>query len=204
MTQRPFNKSADANKDVILEQLRLVLPVPARVLEIGSGTGQHGSHFTGEIPELEWQTSDRDLETYGLAAAISEVSNMPEPIVLDVAHWPALRPRFDAVYSANCVHLMDARDLPHYVAGAARSLLPDGVMILYGPFKYRGEFTTDSNERFDTFLKAQHPSAGIRDFEVIDRLAGEEGLRLEKDVAMPSNNQFLVWRKGGAKGLTRL
>ena len=68
-------------------------------------------------------------------------------------------------------------------------------MLLYGPFKYAGKFTTQSNADFDEFLRASYPGGGIRDFEEIDRLAGERGMQFVSDTPMPSNNQFLVWRK---------
>ncbi|MCA9519554.1 MAG: DUF938 domain-containing protein, partial [Myxococcales bacterium] len=79
--------------------------------------------------------------------------------------------------------------------GLEAVLRESAMLILYGPFKYGGEFTTPSNEAFDAWLKARNPGAGVRDIEVIDRMAARLGLALERDIEMPANNQLLVWRR---------
>lgn len=168
-----------------------------RVLEVASGTGQHALYFSTHMPDVQWQPSDVDLQTYALADTISASrrDNLQAPIVLDIAHWPSLRPRYDAVFSANCLHIIPEQLAMAYVPGAAKSLKSGGLMLLYGPFKYGGKYTTSSNEEFDTFLRRTYPGGGLRDFDVIDRIARECGLVFEKDVAMPANNQFLIWKK---------
>src|SRR5690625_5414444 len=60
-------------------------------------------------------------------------------------------------------------------------LPPNGLFILYGPFNYHGRYTSDSNERFDAFLRSRDPEQGIRDFEAINTLAEQAGLSLEQD-----------------------
>ena len=197
MAEPHFSKSADTNKNVILEQLQRVLTPDARVLEIASGTAQHALHFSSQMPKIQWQPSDRDLVEYQLAETCkdTEFENLLEPIVLDVTHWPNLRPKFDAVYSANCIHVMPEKNLKPYVEGAAKSLKQNGCMLLYGPFKYDGDFTTQSNADFNQWLVERY-GGGIRDFETVDQLAKNNGLTFESDTAMPANNQFLVWRKG--------
>lgn len=192
-----FSKAAENNKQVVLEQLMLCVDAGDRVLEIASGTGQHAIHFTKNISNLTWQPTDVDLDRYELIQNLktySELSIEP-PFVLDIDHWPNLRPKFDAVYSANCLHIVGEEKLLPYVVGAAQSLKPNGFMILYGPFKYGGEFTTQSNAKFDQFLRETYPGSGIRDFERVDELAQQNGFTLVKDVSMPANNQFLVWQK---------
>ena len=198
MAQSPaFSKSADRNKKVILEQLRLVLTGGQRVLEIASGTGLHSEYFTNRWPEIVWQPTDQDLETYRLKEHLDgiERDNLCKPFVLDIHHWPNLRPKYDAVFSANCIHIAGLDLLKPYVEGAASSLKPGGLMILYGPFRYSGQFTTESNAQFDEYLKAQNPVSGIRDFEAVDDFARECGMTLQQDVPMPANNQFIVWKK---------
>jgi cyclopropane fatty-acyl-phospholipid synthase-like methyltransferase len=197
MSEPHFSKSADANKDVILERLQTVLKPDARVLEIASGTGQHALHFARNLDHVEWQPSDRDLNEYRLAETLANANfkNLASPITLDVLHWPNLRPKFDAVYSANCIHVMPLENLKPYVEGAAKSLKQGGCMLLYGPFKYGGEFTTQSNADFSRFLGETYPGGGIRDFETVNQLAKDNGLTFESDTPMPANNQFLVWRK---------
>ena len=113
----------------------------------------------------------------------------------DIDHWPNLRPKYDAVFSANCLHIVGEEKLLPYVNGASGSLKVGGKMLLYGPFKYGGEFTTPSNAEFDRFLRQNHPGSGIRDFEQINMLAEQAGLEFVQDIAMPANNQFLIWQK---------
>jgi hypothetical protein len=74
-------------------------------------------------------------------------------------------------------------------------LAPGGLVCLYGPFNYGGNFTSESNARFDAWLKARDPLSGVRDFEALDLLARQQGLVLQQDVAMPANNRTLVWQK---------
>lgn len=202
MTEPPFSQSADRNKDVILEQLRVHLPNRAHILEIASGTGQHALHFAKSQSGWTWQTSDRDLTEYGLVGTIADVSlpNLPPPIELDVTQGAQNLASFDVVYSSNCIHVMPLENLDPYIAGAASVLRPNGLMMLYGPFRYGGAFTSESNGEFDSFLKQRYPGGGIRDFEMVDALAQQNGLVLVHDAPMPANNQFIVWRKwvGGA------
>jgi hypothetical protein len=66
---------------------------------------------------------------------------------------------------------------------------------VYGPFKYAGEFTSESNEGFDRWLKDRDPASGVRDFERVSKLATKANLTLIEDNAMPANNQLLVWKK---------
>jgi nucleoside-diphosphate-sugar epimerase len=65
---------------------------------------------------------------------------------------------------------------------------------VYGPFRYRGAFTTASNADFDAMLRERDPASGVRDFEAVNALAEAAGLVLQADHSMPANNQLLVWR----------
>ncbi|MDD9908734.1 MAG: DUF938 domain-containing protein [Ahrensia sp.] len=197
MSEPHFSKAADKNKDAILERLRGRLAPGAEVLEIASGTGQHALHFASSMPDVIWQPSDCDLDVYGLRhrLEIRASANLHMPIILDVARWPSFDRDYDAVYSANCIHVMPLANLAPYVEGAARSLKSGGMMMLYGPFKYDGAFTTQSNAEFDAFLRGSYDGGGIRDFEAVDELAQTSGLALLEDVDMPANNQFIIWQK---------
>lgn len=192
-----FSKSADANKSAILQQLRKRCAPGAEVLEIASGTAQHALYFTQQMPDIIWQPSDIDIDAYGLRDAVSRAGqpNLRPPIVLDVFRFPTFENEYDAVYSANCIHVMPSENLEPYVAGASRALKSGGMMMLYGPFKYDGEFTTESNEKFDGFLRSTYLGGGIRDFSTVDGLAAKNGLEFHSDTQMPANNQFIIWRK---------
>jgi len=194
---KPYAESCEQNRLPILEVLRPRLEQCHRLLEIGSGTGQHAVYFTPHLPHLTWQTSDVEENHPAIHAWLDEEGpeNALRPLVLDVhkGSWP--EQYYDAVYSANTVHIMGWEAVEALFTGVGRVLAPQGLFILYGPFNYGGRYTSESNARFDQWLKARDPQSGIRNFEELDALARAAGLELVEDIEMPVNNRTLVWRK---------
>jgi SAM-dependent methyltransferase len=192
----PFSDACERNKGPILDVLRPAFAGCTRVVEIGSGTGQHAVHFTRHLPHLQWQPTDRAEYLPGLAARIAAEGppNLASPLELDVLAepWPAVRG--DAVFSANTLHIMSWPAVEALFSGLPRILATGGVLAIYGPFKYGGRSTTESNAAFDSMLRERDPQSGVRDFEAVNALAEAAGLRLSADHAMPANNQLLVWR----------
>lgn len=196
---KPFSPACERNRGPILGVLRGHLGNARRVLEVGSGTGQHAVHFAAAMPWLAWQASDRAENLPGIQAWLdgAGLPNTPAPLELDVDRWPALADGpFDAVFSANTLHIMGWVQVQAFFAGAGAVLAPGGMLVVYGPFNYGGRHTSDSNREFDAWLRARDPASGIRDFEAVDALALAQGLRLEDDLAMPANNRCLVWSRG--------
>jgi len=190
----PFSDASEQNKSFIFDVIEPYLH--GEVLEIGSGTGQHAVFFAGQAPQLRWQTSDLESNLPGIEGWIADSgsTNLPPPITLDVrGDWP--QRQFDLVYSANCFHIMDKTAVEKCIEGVGACLKPGGVLAVYGPFNYAGNFTSPSNARFDAFLKARDTASGIKDFEWLNDLAKEANLQFVKDVAMPENNRILVWQK---------
>jgi hypothetical protein len=66
---------------------------------------------------------------------------------------------------------------------------------VYGPFRYEGRYTSDSNRDFDRMLQERDPLSGLRDIAAITLLAEEYGLRLDADHDLPANNRLLVFVK---------
>jgi len=193
---KPYSESCEQNREPILAVLQQWLPGQGRLLEIGSGTGQHAAYFAPEFPDLQWQTSDRAANHAGIRAWLAEApANVRPPLELDVnqAPWPV--GEVEVIYSANTAHIMGWSAVEALFAGVGRHLLPGGLFLLYGPFNYGGRYTSESNERFDAWLKARDPESGIRDFEALEALAAAAGLALECDQPMPANNRTLVWRR---------
>ena len=197
-----FSQAAENNKEPIARVLRDVFKEVRQVLEIGAGTGQHAVHFARALPRLTWLSGDlaANLDDIRDRLARDGVANAPPPLALDVTARPWRVPRVDGVFAANCLHIMSWAEVEHLFGGVGEVLEPGGAVCLYGPFKYDGAFTTESNARFDAHLKRRDPAGGIRDFEAVDALARAQGLRLIRDAAMPANNQLLVWRRHGAGG----
>lgn len=195
---KPFAESCEQNKHPILEVLKQEFCELEHVLEIGSGTGQHAVFFSQQLPHLKWQTSDRAENLPGIRLWLEELDadKRLEPLELDVnlsEQWPTMQ--YQAAYSANAVHIMSWPSVVAMFGGLGNILLPGAKLTLYGPFNYGGEYSSDSNARFDEWLKARDPNSGIRDFEALDKLANEQGLILHQDYAMPANNRILIWIK---------
>lgn len=193
---KPFAQSCAENQEPILEVLKDAFAASRKVLEIGSGTGQHAVYFARHLPALQWQTSDLPENHPGIRLWIEEagLSNVLAPLTIDARNsdWPVAK--IDAVFSANAVHIMSWAAVESLFRGIGK-VLPAGRLALYGPFNYGGKFTSESNARFDLWLKGRDPLSGVRDFEAVHALAEGEGFRLVRDWAMPANNRTLVWER---------
>ncbi|MFT5420357.1 MAG: cyclopropane fatty-acyl-phospholipid synthase-like methyltransferase [Candidatus Endobugula sp.] len=194
---KPFSQACINNRDAILHQLQRLLVDSQWILEVGSGTGQHAVYFSHALPHLNWQTSDLEENHQGINEWVDEAphKNCLKPLVLDVTNpvWPSKQ--YDAVFTANTLHICSWQQVELFFQHATQSLKPNGYLIVYGPFKYAGEYTSESNARFDQFLKATHPGRGIRDIEKLTKLAIGNSLALVEDQAMPANNRLLVFKQ---------
>ena len=192
----PFSQACENNQAPILEKLREIMDTPGVVLEIGTLTGQHAVHFAQALSHLQWQPSDHpdscDISRPRLEQAA--LPNILPPMALDVssADWPDIA--FDAVFSANTAHIMAWPEVEAMFQHIGARLPAGGVFCLYGPFNESGEYSSDSNRRFDEHLRKQAPHMGIRDLDDLIGLAESANLRLEKNHAMPANNRLLVFR----------
>jgi cyclopropane fatty-acyl-phospholipid synthase-like methyltransferase len=197
MDEKPFAPACERNRDPILAVLRAHFSDCSNVLEIGSGTGQHAVHFAAAMPYLVWQTSDRSENLPGIRAWLAQANlrNTPPPIELDVATggWPTTR--YDAIFSANTLHIMSWSEVVLLFGALARVATPDAKLAIYGPFNYEGAYTSASNAAFDESLKQRGSQMGIRGMEAVNALAGESGFALIDDVPMPANNRTLVWQR---------
>lgn len=198
MTDKPFSPACERNREPILAILQTHFAERRHVLEIGSGSGQHAVHFAAAMPWLTWQCTDRAEYLPGIRQWLDEAAlpNTAPPLALDVATGPWRLPRFDAAFSANTLHIMGWAEVEALFAGLDAALADDATLVVYGPFNYDGDYSSDSNREFDGWLRARDPRSGIRDFEAIDTLAHSIRLQLIDDVAMPANNRCLVWRRG--------
>jgi hypothetical protein len=186
---KPFSEASERNRAPILEILKRVFAGSRRVLEIGSGTGQHAAHFARALPHLVWQASDVAEHLPGIREWVSE----PPPIELDVDRaWPPVDA--DAAFSANTCHIMSWPQVERMFAGVG-AMAAVKTFVLYGPFNYGGAHTSESNARFDASLRRRDPASGIRDVEAILALAARHGFSLAEDNAMPANNRLLVFQK---------
>ena len=194
---KPFAESSLSNRDPILAVIKPLFTDFHHILEIGSGTGQHAVYFAESMPQLIWQPTDRKENLAGIELwrADAQLANVQPAIELDVMqpNWPSVD--VDAVFSANTLHIMNPAMVAACFAGVGRLLKPGALFVVYGPFNYGGQYTSDSNARFDQWLAAQQADRAIRNFEDVDALAQQAGMSLLEDYAMPANNRILCWQK---------
>lgn len=194
---KQYSEACDQNRDPILAIISDVFRDAGQVLEIGSGTGQHAAYFASQLAHLSWQPSDLAANHASINAwrAAAQLPNLLAPLVLDVRAGPWPDTGYDAVFSANTTHIMDWPAVQAMFRGIGALLPNGGVFCLYGPFNYRQRYTSASNARFDEWLKQRDPASGLRNFEELDRLAGDSDLEFLRDHEMPVNNRLLVWRR---------
>lgn len=190
-----FNQAAENNKKPISEILDLYLNPCDTVLEIGSGTGQHIAFFANIFPNIIWQPSDLPTNQALNHLNVLSQDNILSPKTLDIGiptQWPS--ECYDVIYTANTCHIMSYDEVKLMIELAGSSLRSQGYFICYGPFKFNGQFTTQSNKEFDTFLKQQKITMGLRDFESIQQEAHKYKLKFIEIHDMPANNHILVFQ----------
>ena len=193
----PFSQASENNKTAILEVLTRHLGDKDSLLEIAGGTGQHAVFFASLFTYLAWQSSDipSNVDSLNRRIVLAELENLPAAISVYVNDSPWNCDSYDVIFTANSLHIMSAGSVENLFGEVANHINARGLLCVYGPFKYGGEFTTESNANFDLWLKERDPVSGVRDFEWVNVLAESAGLRLLEDNAMPTNNQLLIWEK---------
>lgn len=198
MAERPYAEYAARNAAPILEILEREFSSASRVLEIGSGTGQHAVAFAAAMDHLHWQTSDLDENHAGIRAWVDDsgIENIAPPLSMDVRDAEVENDIYDAVFSSNTAHIMGIDAVEKMFSLVGEALRPGGVFCLYGPFRQGGEFNTMSNADFDANLRQRDVVMGIRDIEKLDEFALAVGLQRVRFYAVPSNNNVAVWVLG--------
>lgn len=198
VTEKPFAPACERNQQVILSVLKQVIkPEAGKLLEIGSGTGQHAVFMSAHFPNLIWQTSDLIDNHAGIKLWLSG-ANLPQleaPIHYQAGTTAFPADNFDVVFTANTLHIMSWNSVTCLINDFGNHLNTGARVVIYGPFNYHGQFTSESNAKFELWLKDQNPKSGIRDFERVNALMIEHGFELLIDKTMPANNRCLVFEK---------
>ena len=192
---RLFSPSAGRNKAVVAAGLADLLPLNASILEIGSGTGEHGVELLSLRPDLSWQFSDPDPKSRASQAAWGNYATheFREPLDLDVSVADSrsqITSHYDAIFSANMIHIAPLSALIGLATLAERLIKSDGKVILYGPF-LTGDSTAPSNLDFDRSLKRRNPEWGVRDLSAVKHIFAKHGFNRAKLHDMPKNNLLL-------------
>lgn len=198
---RLFSPSAARNKAVIADTFEELGLTTGRVLEIGSGTGEHAVEILSRFEGLNWTASDIDTTALNSCRAWAEYCGFDDqmavrPLDLSRPGWQEGLGLFDAVYSANVIHISPPIVFQELVLSASDLLEETGVLALYGPFRRNGTFAADSNAEFDKSLRSRNEAWGVRDLEQdIVPLAQSAGMTLERVLDMPANNNFVLFRR---------
>lgn len=192
----PYSQACENNKAPILDKLLAIFNAPGKVLEIGTLTGQHAVHFAQALPHLQWQPSDHPEAVHLSRARLAQAAlpNLLPVVELDVSdrNWPVDTCQW--AFSANTAHIMAWPEVEQMFQGIGERLADDGAFCLYGPFNHEGDYSSESNRRFDQNLRSQAAHMGIRDLVDLRALAESTGLSLSENHPMPANNQLLVFR----------
>ena len=196
--EKLISPSASRNIGPLVKELSSLWSPDAKILEIASGTGQHGHGFCEERSDLIWQYSDIDEKA--MLSQVAWASEIPEqllpPIELDVLapNWWRDIKGYQAIFCANMIHIAPLATVNGLALGASH-ILPNGEpLFLYGPF-LDGENSAQSNLDFDISLKLRHADWGVRNLANVKHIFATHGLSLHDRVQMPRDNYLLVFEK---------
>ena len=204
LDKRLFFSATQRNAKYIGDLLSRVTNKNGSILEIGSGSGEHGVVFQKRFPEIIWQTSDPKLEHRNSISAwikYEELNKkMPQPLAIDVEKIPWKIPfklvnSLQGIVSINLIHVAKWSCTVALLKESGKLLHKGGFLILYGPFKIDDKHTSQSNYLFDSSLKKKNDLWGIRNLEEVTFEAKKYGFYQEDIVSMPANNFSIIYRK---------
>ena len=203
LDNRLFFSATQRNRECIGDVLFRIIK-QGSVLEIGSGSGEHGVIFQKRFPEIVWQTSDPEL---GHRKSISAWINyedlnkkMPQPLEIDVEKIPwkiplRLAHSLQVIVSINMIHVAPWPCTVALFKESGKLLKKGQFLMLYGPFKIGNKHTSQSNYLFDNSLKMQNNLWGIRDLEKVCDESKKYGFSEKDIIKMPANNFSIIYKK---------
>jgi len=204
LDNRLFFPAAKRNKTFIGDVLSRIIQKNGSILEIGSGSGEHGVAFQKRFPETIWQTSDPDLRHRQSISSwiLYEKLNMkmPQPLAIDVEITPweissALALSLQVIVSINLIHISSWNCTRSLFKESGKLLSNGKYLMLYGPFKIDNEHISQSNYLFDKSLKMQNNNWGIRNLDQVNEEAYNNGFSQTELIFMPANNLSIIYKK---------
>ena len=194
LSDKPFSQSCENNKHAILTQLKRYFSNVNKVLEIGSGTGQHAVFFAQCLNHLKWYCADQPNYHEAINAWINDYpcANLYRPVALSFPDDELPYMNIDGIFTANTAHIMHKHQVQNMMGKISDGLVVKGVFCQYGPFIIDGKFSSQSNEDFHHHLLAVG-CGGYKSIEELQMWAPK--LVLDEIIQMPANNLMLVWHK---------
>ena len=203
LDNRLYFPATTRNRDSIAAVLSNYISCNSLLLEIASGSGEHGVFFQKKFHSIRWQTSDPELvHRNSINSWIKHeglISKMPKPLALDVEKrpWPItnqLGSLIKGIVCINMIHITPWVCTKALFEESKSYLDKDNFLFLYGPFLRKKIQTSKSNLNFDQSLKLRNPLWGIRQLEEVNIIALENGFKLDKLIEMPANNLSVIYR----------
>ncbi len=204
MDNRLFFPATQRNRKSIKEVLSRILLTRGFILEIGSGSGEHGVVFQKYFPEITWQSSDPELIHRNSISSWIEHEElnlkMPQPLDINVEKIPWEIPSelllsIQGIISINMIHIASWNCIRALFNESGKLLSNGKFLMLYGPFKIGNKHISQSNELFDNSLKMQNKSWGVRDLGEVSEEAAKNGFIEEQLIRMPAYNFSVIYRK---------
>ena len=204
LDNRLFFPATKRNRNFIGDVLSRIIQKSGSILEIGSGSGEHGVAFQKRFPETIWQTSDPDLRHRQSISSwiFYEKLNtkMPQPLAIDVEKTPwdiksGLGLSIQGIVSINLIHISSWNCTRSLFKESGKLLSNGKFLMLYGPFKIGNEDLNQSNYLFDKSLKMQNNNWGVRNLDKVNEEAYSNGFVQKELIVMPANNLSVVYRK---------
>ena len=204
MDNRLFFPATKRNRECIGEVLSRTIKKNGSILELGSGSGEHGVFFQKRFPKIIWQTSDPELSHRKSINSWIEYENlnkkMPQALVIDVEKIPwkiplKLAHSLQGIVAINMIHVAQWSCTISLFRESGKLLKKGKFLIFYGPFKRDNKHISQSNYFFDNSLKMQNSLWGIRDLNKVSNEGLKSGFSQEDIISMPANNFLVVYRK---------
>ncbi len=195
LPEKPYALSCDKNSEPILQVLKEYLPGCQALLEVGAGTGQHAIYMAPHFMHLKWTLADLTDRHEGISLWLKDFprANVTGPVEYGMGNGLPDGP-FDGVFTSNTLHIV-SWDLCLKFFDDLKALSPKALVFIYGAFNYNGDFTTESNKKFNDWILESFPGGGLRDFEKVQSELKDRQISLVQDHEMPANNRLLVFQK---------
>ena len=203
LEERLFFPATLRNRDPIAKVLSQYITPKGVLLELASGSGEHGVFFQKIFPTITWQTSDPKL--LHRKSIISWIAHhqlsmkMPEPLDIDVEKrpWPItnkLKSLIKGIVCINMIHISPWSCTKALFEESKNILKKNHFLMLYGPFLRKDKQISEGNFNFDLSLKMQNPLWGIRHLEKVNEIALNNGFDQQNIIEMPANNLSVIYR----------
>ena len=204
LDNRLFFPATERNRKCIGDLLSTLPLSRGSILEIGSGSGEHGVVFQKLFPEITWQSSDPELIHRNSISSWIDYEGlnlkMPQPLDINVEKNPWIIPSvikqsLQAIISINMIHVTSWNCAKSLFRESGQLLKNGQFLILYGPFKIDNQHISQSNNLFDKSLKIQNKLWGVRNLHEVSEEASRNNFIQEDLILMPANNFSIIYKQ---------